>query len=251
MIYNDRKYRPVAVLCTVLLCIAACATNNEIEGEPVRAESDPWEPMNRGIYRFSDAVDRVTLKPIARGYRKDMPKLARRGVTNFSDNLFTPRSALNNFLQGKGKAGFSDIARFVINSSIGIGGLFDVASAAGLEEYGEDFSQTLAVWGLPDGPYVYIPILGPHTLLDAVALPVDLLSDPLVYYDNTSVRDRVYVLRAIDLRARLLTAEKLVEDSKDSYITIRESYLQNRLYEIHDGDPPEDDDFYDEFLDEE
>lgn len=251
MIYNDRKYRPVAVLCTVLLCVAACATNNEIEGEPVRAESDPWEPMNRGIYRFSDAVDRVTLKPIAKGYRKVMPKFARRGVTNFSDNLFTPRSALNNFLQGKGKSGFSDIARFVINSSIGIGGLFDVASAAGLEEYGEDFSQTLAVWGLPDGPYVYIPILGPHTLLDAVALPVDLLSDPHVYYDNTSVRDRVYVLRAIDLRARLLTAEKLVEDSKDSYITIRESYLQNRLYEIHDGDPPEDDDFYDEFLDEE
>ncbi len=90
MIYNDRKYRPVAVLCTILLCIAACATNNEIEGEPVRAESDPWEPMNRGMYRFSDAVDRVNLKPIARGYRKVKPKVARRGVTNFSDNLFTP-----------------------------------------------------------------------------------------------------------------------------------------------------------------
>lgn len=251
MIYNDRQYRPVAVLCAVLLCISACATNNEIEGALVRAESDPWEPMNRAIYGFSDAVDRVTLKPIARGYKKVVPKFARRGVTNFSENLVTPRSALNNFLQGKGKAGFSDIARFVINSTIGVGGLFDVASATGLQEYGEDFSQTLAVWGLPDGPYVYIPFLGPHTLLDAVALPVDLLSDPLVYYENTSVRDRLYVLRAIDLRARLLTVEKLVEDSQDSYITIRESYLQNRLYEIYDGDPPEDDDFYDEFLDEE
>ncbi len=251
MIYNSRKHRPAAMLFSVLLSIAACATNNEIEGERVRSESDPWEPMNRGSYRFSDVVDRMTLKPIAKGYRKVVPQFARRGVTNFSKNLFTPRSALNNFLQGKGKAGFSDIARFVMNSTIGIGGLFDVASAAGFEEYGENLAQTLAVWGLPDGPYVYIPLIGPRTLLDAVALPVDLLSDPLAHYDDTSVRDKVYVLRAIDLRARLLTAEKLVEDSQDPYITIRESYLQNRLYKVHDGDPPEDDDFYDEFLDEE
>ena len=251
MIYNSRKHSLAAMLFSILLSIAACATNNEIEGERVRSESDPWEPMNRGSYRFSDAVDRMTLKPIARGYRKVVPQFARRGVTNFSKNLFTPRSALNNFLQGKGKAGFSDIARFVMNSTIGIGGLFDVASAAGFEEYGENLAQTLAVWGLPDGPYVYIPLIGPRTLLDAVALPVDLLSDPLAHYDDTSVRDKVYVLRAIDLRARLLTAEKLVEDSQDPYITIRESYLQNRLYEVHDGDPPEDDDFYDEFLDEE
>ena len=251
MIYNDRKRRPVAMLLAALLCITACATNNEIEGEPVRAESDPWEPMNRGIYGFNHAVDKVTLKLVARGYRKVVPQFARRGVTNFSENLFTPRSALNNFLQGKGKAGFSDIGRFIINTTIGVGGLFDVASAAGFQEYGEDFSQTLAVWGLPEGPFVFIPFLGPHTLLDAIALPVDLLSDPLVYYNDTSVRDRVYVLRVIDLRARLLTAETLVEDSQDPYITLRESYLQNRLYEVHDGNPPEDDDFYDEFLDEE
>lgn len=251
MIYNDRKRRPVAMLFTVLLCISACATNNEIEGKPVRAESDPWEPMNRGIYGFNHAVDKVTLKLVARGYRKVVPQFARRGVTNFSENLFTPRSALNNFLQGKGKAGFSDIGRFIINTTIGVGGLFDVASAAGFQEYGEDFSQTLAVWGLPEGPFVFIPFLGPHTLLDAIALPVDLLSDPLAYYNDTSVRDRVYVLRVIDLRARLLTAETLVEDSQDPYITLRESYLQNRLYEVHDGNPPEDDDFYDEFLDEE
>lgn len=251
MIYNDRKRRPVAMLFIVLLCISACATNNEIEGQPVRAESDPWEPMNRGIYGFNHAVDKVTLKLVARGYRKVVPQFARRGVTNFSENLFTPRSALNNFLQGKGKAGFSDIGRFIINTTIGVGGLFDVASAAGFQEYGEDFSQTLAVWGLPEGPFVFIPFLGPHTLLDAIALPVDLLSDPLAYYNDTSVRDRVYVLRVIDLRARLLTAETLVEDSQDPYITLRESYLQNRLYEVHDGNPPEDDDFYDEFLDEE
>ncbi len=250
MIRNGRKRRPVTLLCTLLLCITSCATNRGIEGEPVRAESDPWETMNRGIYGFSNAVDRVTLKPIAKGYRKLVPRFARRGVSNFSDNLFTPRSALNNFLQGKGKAGFSDIGRFILNSTVGIGGLFDVASAAGFEEYGEDFSQTLAVWGLPAGPYVYIPLIGPRTLLSAVALPVDLLSDPLAYYNDTSVRDRVYVLRAIDLRARLLPAEMLIEDSQDPYIAIRESYLQNRLYEVHDGDPPEDEDFYDEFLDE-
>ncbi len=188
---------------------------------------------------------------MAKGYHAIVPGFARKGIRNFSTNLRGPLNIINNFLQGKPGRGFSEFGRFLMNSTFGIGGLFDVASAAGLEEYGEDFSQTLAVWGLPEGPYLYVPFLGPHTLLDIVALPVDFLSDPWAYYNDSSVRDRVYVLRTIDVRARLLPAEKLIEDSQDPYITLRESYLQNRLYEVHDGDPPEDDDFYDEFLDEE
>ena len=231
------------VLLSVAAAMGACASTAELSNP----ESDPWEPMNRGIYKFNNTLDRAIMRPIAIGYRWIMPTFAARGVTNFSKNLRTPSSALNNFLQGKPRQGMSDIARFIFNSTIGVAGLFDVASAAGLEEYEEDFGQTLAVWGVPDGPFVVIPLLGPFTLRDGVALPVNIYTDLLIHYDNSSVRDKLYILRLINLRARLLTVDRLLKDSKDPYITIRESYLQNRIYQVYDGDPPEDDDFYDDF----
>jgi len=235
-------------------CASAPSSGNDGDEAPARAEYDPLEPLNRSLYAINDAFDRVTLKPIARGYKAVIPEFARRGVTNFSRNLFTPRSAVNNFLQGKPGRGFSEIGRFILNTTVGIGGLFDVATAQGMPEYDEDFGQTLAVWGIPEGPYLFVPILGPNTLLDAVSTPVDILSDPLIYYDNASVRDKIYGLRVIDLRARLLTAEKLLEDAKDPYLTLRESYLQNRRFQVYDGDPPrteEEDDLFDEFFEEE
>jgi len=238
----------------VLLAGCASAPADDSEQAPVRAEYDPLEPLNRGLYAINDAFDRVTLKPIARGYKAVVPEFARRGVTNFSRNLFTPRSAVNNFLQGKPGPGFSELGRFIINTTLGIGGLIDVATAQGMPQYDEDFGQTLAVWGLPEGPYIFIPILGPNTLLDAVSTPVDILSDPLIYYDNSSVRDKVYGLRLIDLRMRLLTADTLLEDSKDPYLTLRESYLQNRRFQVYDGSPPsteEEEDLFDEFFEEE
>jgi len=245
------KHILVSVLLIAISQVAGCATTTASTDEQVRTEGDPWEPMNRTVFRINTMVDKATLKPIAKGYKKILPTPVRRGIYNFSANLLTPRSAINNFLQGKISRGFDDIARFFFNSSIGIGGIFDVASAGGLEIYGETFSQTMAVWGVPEGPYLMLPVLGPQSLLDTVTLPIDILADPLVHYDNSSVRDRVYALRMIDLRARLLTADKFLEDSKDPYITLRESYLQNRQYGIHDGDPPDYDDFYGEFLDEE
>ena len=134
--------------------------------------------------------------------------------------------------------------------SIGI----DVATAQGMPVYDEDFGQTMAVWGLPEGPYLFIPILGPNTMLDALSTPVDIATDPLYHYDNSSARDKIYVLRLIDLRMRLLTAETLLEDSKDPYLTLRESYLQNRRFQVFDGNPPsteEEDDLFDEFFEEE
>jgi phospholipid-binding lipoprotein MlaA len=239
------------------MLVAGCAGSppeNE-GGEPaVRAEYDPLEPLNRGMYAFNDVVDRYTFKPIARGYKAVVPEFARRGVTNFSRNLFTPRSAVNNFLQGKPGPGFSELGRFIINTTLGIGGLIDVATAQGMPEYDEDFGQTLAVWGIPDGPYLFIPFLGPNTLLDAVSTPVDILSDPLIHYDNSSVRDKIYGLRVIDLRTRLLTADLLIEDSKDPYLTVRESYLQNHRFQVYDGNPPntdEEEDLFEEFFEEE
>lgn len=118
----------------------------------------------------------------------------------------------------------------------------------GLEKHNEDFGQTFAKWGVPDGPYVVLPILGPRTLRDAFAVPLNFLADPLFWYSNSSVRDKLYILRLIDIRERLFTAESLLKGSTDRYLAIRESYLQRRLYLIYDGDPPEDDDLYDEFI---
>ena len=216
-----------------------------------RNETDPWEPMNRSLFRVNVAIDNATLKPIAKGYRYVLPKAVRKGISNFYRNLTTPRSAVNNFLQGKPANGFNEIGRFLFNSTFGIAGIFDVATSGGMEEYREDFGQTAAVWGVPDGPYVMLPFLGPKTLRDALLLPLDITANLLYHYDVASVRDRLYVLRLVDLRYHLLVADKLLDDSKDPYVTLRESYLQNREYEIYDGDPPEDDDFFDEFLEEE
>ncbi|NNC64502.1 MAG: VacJ family lipoprotein [Gammaproteobacteria bacterium] len=217
-----------------------------------RVDHDPWEPLNRTIYSFNTNLDKVTLKPIAKGYQKVVPRFARTGVTNFMVNLVTPRSSVNNFLQGKPRAGFTELGRFILNSTFGILGLIDIATDAGIERRREDFGQTLAVWGVPSGPFVLLPILGPATLRDAVAWPVEIRSNLLYHYDNTSVRDRLYVLRAIELRERLLTVEKFLEDSKDRYITLRESSLQNRRFAIFDGNPPEqEDEFFDEFFEEE
>ena len=241
--------RTAAPLAIAVL-LGACA-GNEVTPREDRSPADPWEPLNRTMYNVNDAVDRVTLRPVARAYKAVLPGFVRQGVTNFSRNLFVPRSIVNNVLQGKPREGGTEFARLIVNSTVGIGGLLDVASAMGLEQHDETFRQTAAVWGAPQGPFVFIPMLGPHTLTDALILPLDIAADPLWHYEVSSVRDKLYVLRTINLRARLLTAEKLLEDSKDPYITTRESFLQNREYQIHDGDPPVDDDFYDDFFDEE
>jgi len=237
--------------CLVLItgaCLAGCASMPPGEG----VDYDPWEKTNRGLYRFNDVLDRATTRPVARAYNAVVPGPVRNGVTNFSQNLMTPSSAINNFLQGKPGDGFGELFRFLINSTAGVGGLFDIAARNGLEARTEDFGQTAAVWGVPAGPYVMLPLRGPRTLRDAVLMPLDFLADPLYHYDNSSVRDPLYVLRIINLRASLLPLEDMLTDSADPYVTLRESYLQNREFEIYDGNPPsEDEDLFEEFLDDE
>lgn len=219
--------------------------------EGAGVEYDPWERANRTVYRLNDGVDRAIAKPIARGYAAVLPEPVRQGVTNFSRNLLSPLSAVNNFLQGKPREGTGEVFRLLINSTVGLGGIFDIAAMNGIEANVEDFGQTAAVWGVPPGPYVMVPFLGPQTLRDALLLPLDVQMDPLYHYENASVRDRVYVLRLINLRANLLSLDDLLKDSADPYVTVRESYLQNRKFAIYDGNPPsEEDEFFDEFLDE-
>ena len=236
-----------APVLACLLTLGACAsTGGEV---PTNPEADPWEGLNRSIYSFNTTVDRYTLKPIARGYRAVLPQFMRTGVTNFSNNLYTPASAVNNLLQGKPIRMMSDLTRFIMNSTIGLAGFVDVASMSGMEQYNEDFGQTLAVWGVPDGPFVMVPFLGPYTLRDAAAIPANFYLDTLRQVDSSSIRDKLWALRFIDLRYRLLLAEGLLADSKDPYVTLRESYLQNRRFVIYDGNPPLEDDFYDDFDD--
>ncbi len=241
---------PLILVISISVILGACAgptSTARSENTADRSAGDPWEPLNRGIYAVNNGLDKAALKPVAKGYRKVLPAFVRRGVGNFYANLRTPLTIINQVLQGKGRAAFSDTGRFLLNSTVGIGGLFDPATPAGLEEHREDFGQTLATWGVPDGPFVMVPLLGPRTLRDALAIPLNFLGQPLYHYDNTSVRDKLWGLEAIDVRARLLAADTFLEDSFDPYVTIRGAYQQNRNFLIYDGEPPEE---YDEFLDE-
>jgi phospholipid-binding lipoprotein MlaA len=221
---------------------SACATTDP-------ANNDPLEKYNRSMFAVNNVGDKIIIKPLGKAYKTVVPGFARKGVNNFFDNLTTPRSSLNNFLQGKPARGLSEFARFVFNSTLGVGGLFDVAAAGGMERFDEDFSQTLATWGIPEGPYLVLPMLGPRSLLATAALPVDVLTDMHRQIEDTGTRDRLYILRLIDGRSRLLTTEQLLNKSQDPYIAFREAYLQNRQFNIHDGDSPEDEEIY--FFDDE
>jgi len=235
----------------VMTAMSACAGNMPSAPKDQRAEYDPWEPLNRRISNFNDGLDKVTFKPLAKGYQKVMPEFVERGVHNFSVNLLGPMFSINNFLQGKPGRGAKEFGRFLINSTIGIGGLIDVATHSGIESSPETFGQTFAVWGISDGPYVVVPVLGPRTLSGVFAIPLDFAGDPTFYLDDSTDKWIIYGIRAIDLRMQLFTAEELIADSYDRYLAIRESFLQNRQFRIYDGDPPEDEDFYDDFLEEE
>jgi phospholipid-binding lipoprotein MlaA len=241
----------IRCVLVVLFCglASGCAANIPAAPKEERAASDPWEPMNRRLSAFNDNLDKVTLKPLAKAYEAVFPRPVRRGIDNFSKNLLIPSSIFNNLLQGKIRNSLSETGRFVANTALGMGGLLDVGADLGLEPHREDFGQTLAVWGVPDGPYLVLPILGPHTLRDATMVPLDFAMDPAFHIDHDRTRLTVQVVRAVNVREQLFVAEALIADSFDRYLSIRESYLQNRQFQIYDGDPPEDEDFYDDFED--
>ncbi|MEM9404381.1 MAG: VacJ family lipoprotein [Pseudomonadota bacterium] len=233
---------------TLLLAAAVIVAGCAATPSGSSSDADPLESLNRTSFAISNAFDKVLLKPAAKGYELILPGLIRQGITNVSRNLRTPLDGINNLLQGKGSAAANDLGRFTLNSTLGLGGLFDFATDMGLDQNNEDFGQTLAVWGVPAGPYVYIPVLGSYTLRDAFMIPLNQLADPMFYMTERSTRDKIYLVRALELRQRLFAAEALIKNSADRYVALRESYLQRREYLIYDGDPPVDDDFYDEFL---
>jgi phospholipid-binding lipoprotein MlaA len=250
--FKSSNLRLIVVISAILsLSLAGCAGSIPAAPKEDRSPADPWEPLNRRISNFNDGLDKVTLRPLARGYQAVLPDPMQRGIANFSNNLRGPLYIINNLLQGKFKRSLNETGRFLANSTWGLLGFVDVGADLGMETYREDFGQTLAVWGVPDGPFVVIPVLGPRTLRDATMIPLNFLADPLFHYNNDTARRWIYAVRLVDVRARLFSVDALIEDSFDRYLTIRESYLQNRLFLIFDGNPPEDDDFYDDFFDEE
>lgn len=202
-------------------------------------ENDPWEGLNRKVYRFNTKVDKALIKPAAKAYDKVMPELAKKGVGNVFRNLAEPTVIVNDVLQGKFKQSLADTARFVANSTIGLLGLFDVATSMGLPRHQEDFGQTLAVWGVGDGPFVVLPFVGPRNLRDTGGFVVDWYTDPLTYHDPASEQWAARIVGVVNTRAQLLTASSVLEEATDDeYLFLREAYRQKRLDLIYDGEVP-------------
>lgn len=218
----------------VLLVLAGCASG------PNANPQDPLEPFNRGVYKFNDAVDVAVLKPVATAYQDVVPSLVRRGVNNFFANLEDAWSIVNNGLQLKGEAMGDSMARFGVNSFLGIGGIFDIATDLQIAKHTKDFGHTLGYWGVAPGPYLVLPFLGSSTLRDTAALPVDWQGDLAGSIQHVPTRNTVTVVKVVDGRANLLQASAMLEQiALDKYTFVRDAYLQRRRSAIYDGNPPE------------
>jgi phospholipid-binding lipoprotein MlaA len=229
----ERRWMSLAAIALAGLSLTGCATTG------TRDAADPFQPMNRGIYRFNDSLDRAALKPVAVAYHEHTPWWFQTGVGNFYQNLTTPGTAVNDLLQGKLVAAAQDTLRFVINTTLGWGGVLDVASGAGLPQHDEDLGQTLGRWGVPAGPYLVVPFLGPSTLRDLPSKVADTLLEPLYWFNPGNARWVSLGLSFVDTRARLLPLDQTLEGVFDKYGFVRNAYLQRRQYLIYDGNPPE------------
>ena len=215
--------------CTVLAALPLAAS---------AAEEDPWESINRPIFRFNDTLDTYALKPVARGYQAVTPQFLEDGVHNVFSNIGEVGNLANNLLQGKLHDAGVDTSRLIFNTTFGLLGFFDVASKMGLQRSDEDFGQTLGAWGVGSGPYLVLPLLGPSSLRDAPARIPDSFLGPYPYIDHVPTRNVSRAVNVVDIRASLLSAEKLV--TGDKYIFIRNAYLQNREFRVTDGEVVDD-----------
>ena len=234
--------RPLPRLRAVVLCgavslllLGGCASTGNLR--------DPLEPINRGIYQFNDGVDRALIKPAAEFYRFAIPPFMRTGVRNFFSNLNDVIVALNDLLQGKLTKAASDVGRILLNSTVGLLGLFDAATEVGLEKHNEDFGQTLGYWGIGDGPYLVLPLLGPSSARDAVGWFGDYYAWPITYLEPDRHRNILIAVRFVTDRADLLEASRILETAAlDPYEFVRDAYLQRRRNLVYDGKPPPDED---------
>ena len=228
-------HRPLALLLLSLFVFTSTACVS-VPGGP--EPNDPWEPFNRSMYDFNDGIDKDIIEPVADAYLK-IPDGGRKAIHNFFVNLAYPTTVINQFLQGKFERGFEDSMRFIFNTTFGLLGFIDIAGPSGLARHDEDFGQTFAVWGIPSGNFVTLPVLGPKTVRSALGWPLDFLTKPLFWIETGAEFIAVAGLNIVDSRARLAPAIRLRDETAfDPYIFTREAYLQQRLNLIYDGDPP-------------
>ena len=246
--FDRAKLHPLlSRACAVSLAIllSACATQPATMTDP---ERDPWEPYNRKTHAFNMGLDKAIFRPVAKGYDFIMPDAPQRGVRNFFRNLAYPVTFLNLLLQGKFADSLTATGRFLVNSTVGLLGFFDVASREGIPYYDEDFGQTMAVWGWQESRYLVIPIFGPFTGRDVLGRSFFGYAHPVSYYVRKKNNYVPLVVALIDLRASLLPFDEDIETAHDPYALIRDAYLQRREFLIYDGDPPVPD--YDALLEE-
>jgi phospholipid-binding lipoprotein MlaA len=225
------------VLLMAGMMLAGCASLPDSASGSAKADPrDPWERFNRTTFKVNDALDRAILRPTARAYVKVMPKVIRTGVSNVFENLETVTTLINDTLQGKIRAAGQDTARLLLNSTLGLGGLLDPATDAGVDKNDEDFGQTLGKWGVKSGPYLMVPLFGPSTLRDLPARGVDTFTDPSHYLEDDSTRYTITAVEVIDLRAGLLSLDDQLNQSFDRYAFVRNAWLQRREYKVRDGD---------------
>lgn len=222
--------------------LQGCATTSGAAADP----RDPWEGMNRKVYAFNDKLDEAVLRPVAQTYVDVVPSVVRTGVRNVLGNLGDVWTFVNATLQLKGQVAVESFARVVVNSTLGLYGMFDLATPGGIEKHKEDLGQTLGHWGVKPGPYVVLPVFGPATLRDTAAMPVDWQASPSQYFEGSSTRLGVKLLGATELRAGLLkTTDAVKQASLDPYSFVRDAWLQKRENDVYDGNPPTDFDYSD------
>lgn len=239
---NPAWRRPVAaaVACVALLAVAGCATAPDRQRQSAGQKLDPWEQWNRKVFAFNEGLDEKVLKPVATAYQNVVPGFVRRGVSNFFGNVQDAWSAVNHFLQGKPESGMQMVARFHMNTLFGVLGLLDPASEAGLERQPEDFGQTLGVWGFGAGAYIVWPVLGPSSVRDSAAMPLDRSASPALLFNDYGGELGLLTVQLISTRADLLGATRVIDEiALDKYSFVRDGYLARRRSLVYDGDPPE------------
>ena len=228
-----------------LFVLTGCASTLSKQTYDDQVSADPFVKTNRAIHSFNNSVDKIILKPVTQVYSNYVPLLLQAGINNFLNNLGEPVSFVNNILQLKFNDSLITFSRFAFNSTLGLGGLIDITGLGGVEEQEEDFGQTLAYWGVKPGPYLVLPFLGPSNLRDAVSLIPDRAIQNGVHdeINSSGVTGPIFVLNALDTRASLLPLDKVIEQQLDTYSFFKSAYEQNRISAIHDGNPPDADDF--------
>lgn len=228
----------LVLLAIVSMVLVGCAS---IPAGEIKSKNDPFEPMNRAVFTFNEALDDYFMTPVAKVYRFVVPEFIRERFSNIFSNIGDIYTSVNNLLQGKPKEAADDLVRVFVNTTLGLGGMFDVATAGGMEKRKEDFGQTLGVWGVSPGPYLVLPFFGASNIRDTAGFFVDFKTDILFQQiPDVGVRNTVTGVRIVDMRAKYLDSSNLLQEAAiDKYTFVRDAYFQRRQNLIYDGDPPE------------